>query len=359
MRHLIVLLTALVALLAPGSASAASLEEMVGQMIVVGFKGRTGEEATVRRIGSDIAASRIGGVVLFARNIAGPAQLKGLTSYLKSHAAGLPPIIAVDQEGGEIQRLTAAKGFVRAPSAFYVAHHKSPKQAYSIYRRMADQLARSGVNMNLGPVIDLDLNPNNPIIGRLNRSFGATEDVVVTYARAFIKAHRDAGVLTCLKHWPGHGGAVGDSHRGSVHSSPIDRVLEEQVYGDLVQAKLADAVMASHVIPYEDKARLPASLSPRSLFFLRTSVEFQGAIISDDMQMGAISRRFRLKDAVVRAVNAGVDMLIFGNMLTYDPDVADKVRTTIVAAVKDGRIKRSRIQEAFERISALKRRLRS
>ncbi len=357
MRHLTVLLTAFIALLAAGSASAASLDEMVGQMIMVGFKGRTAEAATVKRIGDDIAAGRIGGVVLFARNIAGPAQLKGLTSYLKSHAVGLPPIIAVDQEGGEIQRLTTAKGFLRAPSAFYVAHHKSPKQAYDIYRRMADELARFGINMNFGPVVDLDLNPDNPVIGRLNRSFGDSENVVVTYARAFVKAHRDAGVLTCLKHWPGHGGASGDSHRGSVHTSAINRVLEQQVYGDLVQSKLADAVMASHVIPYEDKARLPASLSPRSLFFLRTSVEFQGAVISDDMQMGAISRRFRLQDAVVRAVNAGVDMLIFANMLTYDPDVAVKVRAVILTAVKEGRIKRARINAAYEHISALKRRL--
>lgn len=358
MRHLTVLLAAFIAFLAAGGASAASLDEMAGQMIMVGFKGRNGADATVRRIGNDIAGGRIGGVVLFARNISGPAQLKGLTGYLKSRAAGLPPIVAVDQEGGEIQRLTAAKGFARAPSAFYVAHHKSPQAAYRIYRKMADQLARFGINMNLGPVVDLDLNPNNPVIGRLKRSFGASEDVVVTYARAFIKAHRDAGVLTCLKHWPGHGGAVGDTHRGSVHSTPIDRVLEEQVYGDLVRARLADAVMASHVIPYEDKARLPASLSPHSLHFLRTSVEFQGAVISDDMQMGAISRRFGLRDAVERAVNAGVDVLIFSNMLTYDPAVADKARAIIVAAVKAGRIKPARIAEAYAHISALKRRLR-
>ena len=358
MRHLTVMLTAFIALLAAGGASAASLEEMAGQMVVVGFKGRTGAEAAVRRIGDDIAASRIGGVVLFGRNIAGPAQLKALTSYLKGHATGLPPLIAVDQEGGEIQRLTAAKGFASDPSALYVARHKSPEQAYDLYLKMARQLAFYGINMNLGPVVDLNLNPDNPIIGRLHRSFGHDEKVVLEYARAFIKAHRAAGVLTCLKHWPGHGSTRGDSHRGSTRVGPISRTLQQQVYLDLAQARLGDAVMASHVIPYEDKAHLPASLSPPSLRVLRALVDFRGVVISDDMQMGAITEHFSFKDAVVRAVNAGDDMLIFANMLTYDPDVADKARAVIVSAVKDGRIKRARIEQAFEHIAALKRRSR-
>jgi len=358
MRRLLAALMAFVALFAAASASAASLEEMAGQMIVIGFKGRTGEAATVRRIAGDIAAGRIGGVILFARNIADPAQLRALTSYLKDHAAGLPPVIAIDQEGGEIERLTRSKGFRTTPSAFYVARHESPEAAYRTYSRMARQLAASGINMNLGPVIDLDLNPDNPIIGKLNRSFGDDGQVVFKYARAFIEAHRAAGVLTCLKHWPGHGATIGDSHTGSVRVSPINRQLQVQVYADLVQARLADAVMASHVIPDRDKARLPASLNPQSLHNLRANVEFQGAVISDDMQMGAIRKRFGFADAVVRAVNAGDDLLIFGNMLTYDPDVGDKARAVIVAAVKAGKIKKARLDEAFAHISALKDQLR-
>lgn len=358
MRRLLTALFLIIAFVAPGSARAASLEEMAGQMIITGFKGETAEARTVKRIGDDIAASRIGGVILFARNIASRVQLRALTGYLKSRAAGLPPIIAIDQEGGRIERLTRSKGFQTTPSAYYVARHDSVDAAYRIYLKMARQLAFAGINMNLGPVIDLDLNPDDPIIGKLNRSFSDNGQVVFKYASAFIKAHRAAGVLTCLKHWPGHGATTGDSHIGSVRVSPENRILQVQVYGDLVRAKLADAVMASHVIPEGDKPALPASLNPQSLRNLRTNVEFQGAVISDDMQMGAITRHFDFADAVVRAVNAGDDLLIFGNMLTYDPEVGDKARAVIVEAVKAGKINKARLEGAFAHISALKGQLR-
>lgn len=357
MQRLLIAAILILHQLTGGTVAAASIEQMAGQMIIVGFKGQRPEEPTVRRIASDVRQGRIGGVILFGRNIRDPGQLKQLTGHLRKAASSQPPIIAVDQEGGRIQRLTSAKGFTAQPSADFVGRTKSVKEAYDLYHLMAAQLKFHGINMNLAPVVDLNINPHNPIIGKLHRSFGDDEKLVFKFAEAFVSAHRSAGVLTCLKHWPGHGSASSDSHIDKTTVADLNRVREQQVYVDFVEHRLADAIMASHVVPYDEESGVPATLSDRSIGYLRVSVGFQGVVISDDMQMGAIAKRYEFEDSVVKAVSAGVDMLIFGNMLSYDPDVADKARLAIVEAVGDGRLDRARLVASFERISALKAQL--
>jgi beta-N-acetylhexosaminidase len=239
-----------------------------------------------------------------------------------------------------------------------VARNRSPEEAYGLYYRMALDLDSHGINLNLAPVVDLDINAHNPVIGRLGRSFGSDGSAVFDYAKVFISAHRWAGVLTCLKHWPGHGSAAGDSHKGATRGNPADRAREEQVHADLVAAGLADAVMASHVIVEDGGMQVPASLSAGSIRQdLRADAGFAGLVISDDMQMGTITEAFEPGEAVVRAVSAGVDVVIFANMLAHDPEAGEKARDAIVAAVRSGRIGEDRVREAYARIGALKARL--
>jgi beta-N-acetylhexosaminidase len=346
------------------SEAATELDRMIGQMILVGFLGSSQRDAGVIAVHDQLKRGTVGGVLLFPDNIRSPANLRALTTYLASANPTLAPFIAVDQEGGLVQRLSRRNGHAYFPAARKVARDSrlnSPEAAFDLYKRMADMLAKGGINLNFGPVVDLSINPGNSVVVRRKRSYGTDPKIVTMLAGAFIAAHRDANVITAAKHFPGHGSSWSDSHKSLPDITKSWREVELDPYVGLNRSGLLDMVMLGHLYHprFSDGEKVPASLSERAVRALRTKgyIGFQGVIVSDDMEMGAVRGRFDLDDTVVRAVNAGVDVLVFSNVKARDPKLGDKVHAAIAEAVREGRIAPQTIRQAYERIALLKRRM--
>ena len=339
------------------------LDRKIGQTIMVGFSGEGERDPGVRAVRDEIAKGLIGGVVLYPENIRSPRQLRLLTAYLANADSELVPFIAVDQEGGRVQRLTPWTGHTHYPSAQKMGRDATltPEAARRVYAEMAKELAGAGINVNFGPVVDLSVNPWNAVIARRKRSYGADPENVTSLARSFIAAHREANVVTVAKHFPGHGSSWSDSHKTLPDISRSWRESELQPYVTLAHDGLLDMVMVGHLYHprFSDGEKLPSSLSANAIRALRADgyIGFHGVVVSDDMEMGAVRDRYGLEDRVIRALNAGVDLLVFSNVKSRDTELGAKVHAIIAQAVRDGRIPRARIEAAYERIAALKRRL--
>jgi beta-N-acetylhexosaminidase len=340
------------------------LDVKIGQMIMVGFRGLSvGDDQPVAR---DIRARHIGGVVLFdydvpthtyGRNIESAKQLKVLTSSLQRQAS-IPLFIAVDQEGGRISRLKEKDGFPPTVSEKRLGTRDDLKKTGRQAEVTAKTLAGLGINVNFVPVVDLDINPENPIIGKLERSFSPDPTVVTRHALAVIEAHRRYGVLTAPKHFPGHGSAAGDTHEGLVDVTARWSVVELEPFRSLIRQQKADMIMTAHIFNGKLDPVWPATLSPGTLNgLLRQEMGFDGVVISDDMQMKAIASRYGLETAIGQAILAGVDVLMFANNSVYEEDIAARAVTTIRTLVEKGVIPGERIDASYWRIMKLKERL--
>src|SRR6478609_1425527 len=339
------------------------LDRMIGQTIMVGFPGSDEHDQGVKAVRDELAKGLIGGVVLYPENIRSARQLRLLTAILANANSELVPFIAVDQEGGRVQRLTKWAGYKHYPSAQTMGRDATltPEAARRIYGEMAKELAGAGFNVNFGPVVDLSINPWNTVIARRKRSFGSDPETVTSLARAFIIAHREANVATVAKHFPGHGSSWSDSHKTLPDISLSWQESELEPYAALARDGMLDMVMVGHLYHprFSDGDRLPASLSANAIHVLRadSGINFKGVVVSDDMEMGAVRERYSLEDRVILALNAGVDLLVFSNVKSRDQDLGVKVHAIIAEGVRDGRIPRARIEAAYARIAALKQRL--
>ena len=292
------------------------------------------------------------------RNIESPAQVGALLAFLQAQAP-LPLLVAIDQEGGRVNRLKPVRGFPASISHEELGQIDDPGETFRQAERTARTLADLGINLNLAPVVDLDANPDNPVIKGKKRSFSSDPETVARHAVAFVQAHRAQGVLSCAKHFPGHGSARGDTHLGLVDISTTWRERELIPFQRLIAAGLCDAIMSAHVFNAKLDPESPATLSPATLTgLLREKLGFEGVIISDDMEMKAISSHYGLEHSVPAAIAAGVDLLCFGNNLNYDPGIAGKAIDILVRAVESGRIPESRIDTSLARVRALKRKAR-
>jgi beta-N-acetylhexosaminidase len=221
-------------------------------------------------------------------------------------------------------------------------------------------LAGLGININFGPVVDLASNPTNPIIAKYGRAFSANEDTVIVMAKEFIKEHHKYGVLTSLKHFPGHGSSKDDTHLGIADVTNTWEERELKPYQALIDSGLVDAVMTSHIVNKKlDKQGNPGTLSADILNgILRQRLKFQGVIFTDDMQMHAITKHYGLEEAIKLAINGGVDIMTFSNNIQGSEErTVDKVHAIIRKMVLNGEIEKGRIDESFKRIIALKARL--
>ena len=336
------------------------LDAMIGQMFVIGFNGTAAEGKAARRVARQIAKGKIGGVILMDRNIRSPSQVRALTAKFLNTGQPLTPIISVDQEGGLVQRLSAKKGFRAYPTARTVARLYKPEKAHRIYKSMAEELARSGINLNYGPVVDLNINRRNPVIGRLGRSYGSDPDRVLAYARAFISAHREAHILTSVKHFPGHGSSFTDSHKRLVDLTKTWKEIEMEPYRVLASEGAIDTVMVGHLYhpSFSGGKRLPATLSSTAIEgWIRKRLGFKGVVITDDLGMAAIKRHNDLRTTLIKAVLGGNDILLFSSAGS-DPKFVSKATRILHDAVADGTIPRNRIAQAYSRIVSLKDRLR-
>ena len=339
-----------------------SLEEKIGQMLMIGFKGL--EVDRKHPIVDDILERHIGSVVLFdydvpnkspVRNVASFSQLKELVSELQSFSR-IPLFVAVDYEGGRVSRLKEKFDFPATYSAAYFGEKNDLSLTFQHAERMAKLLHSIGINLNLAPVVDLNTNPNNPIIGKLERSYSKDPQRVAAHAEQFIAASHKHGVFCTLKHFPGHGSSTNDSHLGMVDITETWIDAELFPYSRLIRLKKVDAIMTAHVFNGNLDPRYPATLSNRIITgLLRGKLDYDGVVISDDMQMDAIAEEYGLESAVYHTVEAGVDILAFANNSTFDESIALKAAELIKKLVKDERISLERIDKSYDRIMKLKR----
>ena len=347
----------------PSATPGPSLRDRIGQMLLVGFRGLTVEEAG--EIASDIRDRNLGGILLFdtdqpthsaVRNVESPTQLIALIGGLQA-LARTPLLVAIDEEGGLVARLDQRHGFPSTISAADLGARDDVAFTREAGQQIAETLASVGVNLNLAPVVDLNVNPSNPIIGSLGRSFSADPAVVTAQAEAFVEGHRSVGVHTTLKHFPGHGSSTGDTHLGVVDVTDTWSTIELEPFRNVVHDGLADTVLTAHVFNSRLDPEHPATLSqPTITGILREQIGWDGVVISDDMQMGAIRQAYGYKDALRLAILAGVDVLTIAQQQVYEPGIVASTIDLIEGLVNDGSLTVARIDESYQRIQALKQR---
>ena len=356
--------------------STPSLDKMVGQMIMTGFHGDgTGENAAdFAAIEKQVASGHVGGVILFdvdvsglvaqgmtipeakkhifSSNIKNMDQVRNLTTHLQS-LAPTPLFVEVDQEGGNIQRLKPEHGFNPIPSAKELGAGTA-ENTYNIVHDLGLRLAALGINVDFAPVVDVDVNPESPAIGALERSASADPRIVTEFGGAFASGLNDAGVASAFKHFPGHGSAANNSHDGYTDVTTTYQDYELQPYKELV-GKLSPCamVMVAHVVNLNIDT-VPASLSHKTIQMLR-DMGFNGVVVSDDMDMGAVVNQYTREQAIEMAINAGNDLLVYGNNLDFNPNKGEEVHATIMKLVKEGKIKESQIRKSYRRIMQAKK----
>ena len=282
-----------------------ALEQAAGEVLIGGFDGF---EAPARLI-DRLAQGRLGGVILFARNIKDEAQLLRLTASLRQTKPDHLPWIGVDQEGGRVQRVKAKHGSVDIPSMRQVAALGDAKLSHELGVLLGQELAALGFNLNFAPVLDIDTNPDNPIIG--DRSFGRSAEEVIVHGGAFARGLLEAGVWPCGKHLPGHGDTSIDSHLGlPTMAHTWERLQEVELRPFVALAELLPMMMTAHIhFPVLDPD-LPVTLSRRAIEVLRAELSFHDILVSDDLEMGAIADTWGISSAAVKAIEAGLDLLL-------------------------------------------------
>ena len=326
----------------------ADLKEKIGQMLMVGLEGvelGTQEAAFLEEF-------RVGGVIFFSHNLENPEQIFLFCRALwECRQADLPPFIAIDQEGGRVHRLP--EPFTHFPPAAAVGRARRADLAYQVGLATARELTAVGINLDFAPVLDVLSNPRNPVIG--DRSFGSDPDQVATMGWRVVEGLRSGGVIPCGKHFPGHGDTSKDSHLElPVVNKTIDsvRAVELVPFAHACQSGI-ESLMTAHVLfPALDHAR-PATLSHAIINgLLRRALNYDGVVFTDDLEMKAISARYGVGEAVVLAVEAGADVLLF----CHDPVQASAAFETLLARAEKDASVRLRVEESSGRIESLKKR---
>ena len=331
------------------------LKQKIAKMLIVGFDTlKVNREDPIYR---DIKEYSLGGVILFdsfykdrdkAKNIKDPKQLKELTSQLQA-IREQKLLIAIDQEGGKVARLKEERGFLKSISTKQVAK-KGIKEAKKIYADLASELKNLGINLNFAPMVDLGINKDSKIIYKLERTYSDNPDLVSEYAEIFMEALKDNKVLSCLKHFPGHGSAKEDSHEGFVDISDTWSEIELEPYKRLIYK--TKMIMTAHVYNKNLDNKYPATLSYNiNTKLLREKLGYKGVIIGDDLQMGAIKKHYTNKEALKLCINSGVDIIMYCNQL--GDDSAEDIIETVYELVKSGDISYERIEEANKRIDKI------
>ena len=346
---------------APAAGQTMTLEIKIGQMLMAGVAGPTlGDDA--RHVIGDL---HVGNVVLMGPNVHSPEQVLRLTRDLQAlalQANGVGLLVATDQEGGLVQRLRGIDGFTLLPGAAAVGRAQRDPGLLRRYGRMVgDELAAVGVTIDFAPVLDVNDNPENPVIGGLGRAFGETPARVEGAALPFLDGLHDAGVAATGKHFPGHGATSADSHVAIpvVEKSRAELEATEFRPFRAAIARGIDAIMTAHVVyPALDPSGLPATVSaPIITGVLRNEMGFDGVVFTDDMGMAGIADVFSPEEAAVQAVLAGADVIVCARLeLTgaCKPEWIERLRAGLLQAVTDGRISMARVDQSGRRIQALK-----
>lgn len=335
-----------------------SLDYKIGQMIMIGIGERT-MLSNDDTLAMELRQGKIGGVVLFEKNIAKTNSKDSFRTLVQSlqKNARTPLFVSIDEEGGKVHRLKEKYGFIGMPSAAYLGKLNNTDSTLYYNRQLATLLKELGINLNYAPTLDLGINPENTVIFKNNRSFGADYKEVAKHAGVCIKAHHENGIRTSLKHFPGHGSSLGDTHLGIVDVSKTWDIQELLPYQELFKTTDVDAVMIGHMVNEKwDASILPATLSKPTIDMLKNLLGFKGVVVSDDMQMHAIAHNYGLENAIMMSINAGMDIIMFANTIPEKENRvnATRVHSIIKKLVKKKKISRKRIDEAYYNIMALK-----
>lgn len=334
-----------------------SLDMKIGQMILIGMPKAEVDPQVLE----DVRKGKVGALIYFEKNVpkssSAFAALKKM-SWTYQQAAKIPLFICIDQEGGKVNRLKEKYGFTRSITAAAIGRSRSLDSVRFYAEATAATLSGLGINVNFAPCVDVAVNPDNPVIVKYERSYSANEDSVALFAKEVVKAHRKYGVVTSLKHFPGHGSSKDDTHFGLADVTKTWTAKELKPYKTLLDSGYVDAVMTSHIVNKNLDARgLPGTLSKSIIdSLLRKRIGFNGVVFSDDMQMQAITSHYGLEEAIKLAINAGVDIMCFSNNIQgNEVRAVDKVHSIIKSFVASGEIPKSRIEESFQRIMELKK----
>jgi len=325
-------------------------ESQIANMFILGFYGNANS------ICSDLKRG-LGGVIIFKKspikrgaykNFSSPQSLKELTKNLKN--CNNKVLIAIDQEGGLVQRLKFNNIY---PKAALVAK-RGENYAKKIYTQMAKELKSYGINYNLAPVADLAINPKNRVIKGFGRSYGSDYKEVIKYDKIFIKAMQKYNIATALKHFPGHGSSIADTHKGFVDVTNFWQEIELKPF--IALKNYTNSIMVAHIFNKKLDSKYPASLSKNVINnLLRKKIKFNKVVISDDLQMGAIAKNYSLKEVIKRSINSGVDIMLFANQVHKNGVVKLNELINIVKELLNSKqIDESLIKAANLRINALK-----
>lgn len=341
-----------------------SLEEKIGQLLMVQFYGEeANKDAKIL-----IQEVKVGGIIYYnwCNGLYSPKQIQalsiGLQELAQSNSNPIALLIAADQEGGVVARLN--DGFTKFPGNKALGETSNPNLAKEAALAMGVELQAVGINMNLAPVVDINSNPQNPVIGV--RSFGGCVKTVLSFTKQALSGYKQAQIIATLKHFPGHGDTTIDSHEGLpiVHKSKEE--LEQMELLPFIRlASCSEAIMTAHILmPAFDKENC-STLSEKTLNYLRQTIGFQGVIISDSLVMDGVLKKCQTADeAAIQALKAGCDILLLGGKLItgerigFELKVSDikRIHSSIINAVKAGRISEARVNQAVERILHLKNR---
>jgi len=335
----------------------AALRRIIAQKIIVGFFGRKNTDPDFQRVLKNLEQGFVGGVLFLARNISNRTNLEIMVREVKNCRCSVPPLIAIDEEGGVVERLGETQGFSHTDSAAEVGREREEK-ARTDYERLAKKLSEIGFNMNLAPVVDLNLNPTNPIIGHLGRSFSGSPEVVSRYAAIFIEEHHKRGIATALKHFPGHGSSSNDSHESIANVETSWSPAELVPYDNLIHLNIADSIMVGHLanaLRWGGVATQYGSSAIEQM--LRKQLKFEGVVLSDDLSMRAVhSPTQPFSDVVRSSVRAGVDIVIVSRVNDDEMfDTGEFTNSAILAGVLVGEIDRAAINASVKRIENLRK----
>jgi beta-N-acetylhexosaminidase len=333
-------------------AAAADLGTLIGPLLMLGFAGNNSAAPDAGWIRNELSQGAIGGVCFLGHNTRTRSGIESLTATFRSAPRRRAALIAVDQEGGAVQRLSPKSGYPETPGAAVIAA-QGDGAAVATYSGMARMLRGAGFNLNLAPVVDLGHEKRNPIIAKYGRAYGETGAQVARYAAAFCRGHRQAGMLTCLKHFPGHGSTLVDSHKAPVDLTQTWSEDELVPYRTLVQQGLVDMVMSGH-LSHANMGGQPATLSRVAIEdVLRAQCGWQGVVMTDDVDMAAIRSRLQPAQAAVAALAAGNDIVLMSNTAAPDSDLPRRVVAAVRDAIGAGRLSVARIEQAHARVDAL------
>ena len=325
-----------------------SLPELCGQLIVGGFDGSSIPDDLL----ASIARAELGGVILFKRNLPNLGAAHAIcTAASEAAPANLPPAIGVDQEGGKVVRLP--EPVLRLPAMRRLGALGDPDLVRRAAEIVGRQLGAIGFNLNFAPVLDVDSNPDNPIIG--DRAFSSDADQVARFGRAYIEGLQSAGLMACGKHFPGHGDTSKDSHLDLPVVDQDKQRLDSVELPPFRTASLRGvaAMMTAHVVYPDLDPGVPATLSHRiCTALLRSEIGFNGVLFSDDLEMKALADHYEIEQSAVLAIRAGCDVLL----ICHDTKLQERARAALVAKAETDPDFRGRCQQAFARFIGARRR---